>query len=71
MAMTEQDVAEGVGLALGEQDWTEFTASDGDVAPKLVRTESFEERGLLTRDAGLVLRFEDGSEYQLTVVRSR
>ncbi len=34
-----------------------------------VRT--FEEEGVLTMNKGLVLRFPDGSEYQLTIVRSR
>lgn len=32
---------------------------------------SYEEGGYLTRDAGFVIRMEDGSEYQVTVVRSR
>lgn len=34
-------------------------------------TRTFEEAGVLTLDAGLLLRLADGSEYQLTVVRSR
>lgn len=37
----------------------------------VVRTCSFEERGLLTRDAGFVVRLADGSEYQVGVVRGR
>lgn len=32
---------------------------------------SFDEAGILTMDQGLVLRFSDGSEYQVTVKRSR
>lgn len=32
---------------------------------------SYEDAGVLTRDAGFVIRMEDGSEYQVTVVRSR
>lgn len=32
---------------------------------------TFERAQLLTRDAGLVLRMSDGSEFQLTIVRSR
>lgn len=35
------------------------------------RAESYEDAGLLTRDAGIVLRFEDGSEFQITVKQSR
>lgn len=32
---------------------------------------SYEEAGVLTRDAGFVVHLEDGSEYQITVVKSR
>lgn len=31
----------------------------------------YDELGVLTRNAGLVVRMDDGSEYQITVVRSR
>ena len=31
----------------------------------------FDEAGVLTNNAGLVVRMDDGSEYQITVVRSR
>ena len=34
-------------------------------------TETFEEAGVLTMNKGLVLRMKDGSEYQVTIVRSR
>jgi len=33
--------------------------------------ETFAEAGLLTNDAGLVLHMADGSEWQVTIVRSR
>jgi hypothetical protein len=39
-----------------------------DVAPEV---ETFEEGGVLTNNAGLTLTFSDGSEFQLTIVRSR
>jgi hypothetical protein len=35
------------------------------------QAESFEEAGVLTNNSGLVLRFEDGSEFQVSVVQSR
>ncbi len=35
------------------------------------RVETFEEAGILTRNRGLVVTFDDGSEFQLTIVRSR
>lgn len=31
----------------------------------------YEAKGVLTQDAGFVITLEDGSEYQVTVVRSR
>jgi len=46
-----------------EEGWPEELAG--------CRTTSFEEEGLLTSDHGLVLRLEDGSEFQITVVKSR
>lgn len=35
------------------------------------RVETNEEAGVLTRDRGLVIRFTDGAEIQLTLVQSR
>ena len=32
---------------------------------------SFSDAGLLTRDAGLVLRLKDGTEFQISIVQSR
>ena len=32
---------------------------------------TFEEAGVLTRDQGLVVRMDDGTEFQITIVRSR
>lgn len=38
---------------------------------KLKDVQSFEEAGVLTSDAGFVVRLKDGSEFQVTVVKSR
>lgn len=35
------------------------------------RVETFEEAMLMTRDTGLVIRLEDGSEFQVRIKRSR
>ena len=35
------------------------------------RVRTFEEEGVLTRNAGLVITMADGSEFQVTVVQSR
>lgn len=45
-------------------------AEDGQEI-QVSRVRGFAEAGLMTRDNGLVLTFSDGSEFQLTIVRSR
>jgi hypothetical protein len=37
----------------------------------VVRALPYDEVGVLTRNAGVVVRLRDGSEFQITVVRSR
>lgn len=37
----------------------------------VANVSTFEEAGVLTMNAGLVVRMDDGSEFQLTIVRSR
>lgn len=36
----------------------------------VARLDTFEEAGMLTHNEGLVLRLDDGSEFQITVVQS-
>lgn len=36
-----------------------------------MKVKTFEQAGLLTRDNGLVITLPDGTEYQLTITRSR
>ena len=38
---------------------------------EIEHTSTFDEAGVLTRDAGLVITTADGSEFQLTIVQSR
>jgi len=55
----------------------ELIAQDGDyrTAEDLcwenLRVQTFAEDGVMTRDKGLVISLPDGTEYQLTLVRSR
>jgi hypothetical protein len=46
--------------------------SDRDYAAafdhKIRRVRTYEEVGMLTRDAGLVVELEDGTEFQITIV---
>jgi len=50
----------------GEVDIDESFDPDG-----IHRAVPYDEAGMLTRNAGLVVVMDDGSEFQLTVVRSR
>ena len=43
----------------------------GEEVQFMLELATFQERGILTDDAGLVLTAEDGSEYQITIVQSR
>ena len=36
-----------------------------------LEVETYEEAGLLTRNDGLVIKTEDGDEYQVTIVKSK
>jgi len=65
--MTENGFAACLAAILnGEVDLNE------SFDPDAVRSaRPFDELGVLTRNAGLVVRMDDGSEYQITVVRSR
>ncbi len=58
----------------GDDDDIELGEIARDMAgefEELAHATSFADAELLTRDAGLVIRTSDGSEFQLTIVRSR
>ena len=38
---------------------------------EIERVSTFDEAGVLTQDAGLVITMNDGSEFQLTIIQSR
>lgn len=59
ITLTEKEVQDLLKMLLEEE------LSEG------ARVSSFEEAGILTRNAGLVVRLPDGSEFQITIVRSR
>jgi hypothetical protein len=42
-----------------------------DELQELIRVENFADAGILTNDAGFVLRFKNGAEFQITLVRSK
>ena len=43
----------------------------GDDLADVKRVRTFDEEGVLTNNAGLVITMADGSEMQITIVRSR
>ncbi|MBU6429569.1 MAG: hypothetical protein KGR26_11190 [Cyanobacteria bacterium REEB65] len=57
---TERDMVEALIEAL----------ETNDVDLEVERTSSFEEVGLLTKNAGVIVRLANGREFQLTVVQS-
>jgi hypothetical protein len=54
------------GVLFDDLDVNESFDPDG-----IANVTTFEEAGVLTMNAGLVVTLDDGSEYQITVVRSR
>ena len=45
---------------------------DGEgLLPGIEHSMSFEDGGILTWNRGVILRFEDGTEFQLTIVQSK
>ena len=65
--MDEKSFAAELREVLAEtQDASEFITQEN-----IARIDSFEDAGVLTNNAGLVVTLVDGSEFQVTVVRSR
>ncbi|MEN6385967.1 MAG: hypothetical protein ABFD79_12330 [Phycisphaerales bacterium] len=56
--MNEADIQEIITDAISDQDG-------------ITRVRTFEEAGVLTTNNGLVIRTEDGSEFQITIIQSR
>jgi len=44
---------------------------DEEAVPEIAKVRTFEEAGVLTRNRGVVVRTDDGSEFQICVVQSR
>jgi hypothetical protein len=56
--MNEMTMEQIIADALIEQD-------------EIISTRTFESAGVLTTNNGLVVRTEDGSEFQITIIQSR
>lgn len=66
----DPDAAEGSLDAQAVQQIV-YDALTSDQGPELVRVSTFEDEGIMTRDAGLVLVGADGTSWQLTIVQGR
>ena len=53
------------------EDLLDDLPEDAILRDEVKRTSSFEQKGVLTKDAGLIVTMKDGTEFQITVVRSR
>jgi hypothetical protein len=65
--ITADDIARAIKYGFENED-LEAQGEEGKVSASSARV--FEETGLLTRDDGVLLKMEDGSEFQITVVQS-
>ena len=63
--MTEREIREALECVLCDGEVFEEVLDTG------VRTVSFGHAGLMTRDEGIVLVLDDGSEFCLTVTRRK
>lgn len=68
--MSEQEIAEHLQFLL---DQSSEARKEGDWPQEMLgnRTVSLREAGVLTDNEGIVLTLEDGSEFQIMVVRSK
>lgn len=65
--MTEKGFAACLAAVLnGDGDVDEILDPDG-----IDRAVPYDETGVLTMNAGLVVTMDDGAEFQITIVRSR
>ena len=68
--MNEREFTKAL-LATVSEAPDDYTSGEALDVEQITRVETFEEVGMLTNDAGLVVTMKDGSEFQLTVVQSR
>ena len=73
--MTERELQDALtSLLLDLVDMQDDDDPDGhlgDHLPGIEGAATFDQRGLLSGNKGLVVSFEDGSEFQINIVRSR
>lgn len=64
--MNEKTIEDALNLLIsGELDLVDTALGEES------NIKTYAEAGILTRDSGLVLRMEDGSEFQITIKQSK
>lgn len=64
--MNEKTIEDALNLLIsGELDLVDTALCE------VSNIKTYAEAGILTRDSGLVLRMEDGSEFQITIKQSK
>ena len=73
--MNEKDFQDALKALLREVALMDEAAASAagvpDALVNLRRVRTYEEEGILTQNAGLTVTTADGSEFQITIVRSR
>jgi hypothetical protein len=67
MTITPMEFAAKLSQSFDTADTDQFE----DLVLYVARSSTYVEAGILTTDAGFVLRMADGSEFQITIVKSR
>ena len=74
--MEDQNLANALAQLLthameSEQAHDALEPEAAEAVEEVRRIRTYEEAGMLTRDAGIVVYLHDGTEYQVTVMRRR
>lgn len=70
-ATVREALQELILLAAEEVDVADYLSEESSAIIDFAETGSYEDLGVLTGNEGLTLRLADGSEFQITIVRSR
>jgi hypothetical protein len=67
---TTTEIMECVLLEILAEAETDYLNEDGECI-EIKNVHTFDIAGIMTRDKGLVVKLNDGSEFQITIVRSK
>jgi len=64
-----REILEEIINAQGDED--DELAELAELLPPMESVATFHDEGVLTTDKGLIIEFEDGTAFQVTIIRSR